>query len=224
MLEKNEIPVPSLPSEVASAARRRPGRPTNDAPVAEVQTRTLILKAARRLFIQRGFADVAVGEVAHAAGVTKPTLYYHFGDKEGLYADVLCDLMCEVGGYIRSVTEADAIARQRLEDLAAGYFQHADATMEPMLRDAAELLGAAHGRRVHETYAREMLAPIAALMRDGMRLGEIAEGNADFLVRAWFGLLDAFTAQGGHTARTPDEHRQVAIQVARFFLEGAAPR
>lgn len=224
MLEKNEIPVPSLPREVASAARRRPGRPTNDAPVAEVQTRTLILKAARRLFIQRGFADVAVGEVAHAAGVTKPTLYYHFGDKEGLYADVLCDLMCEVGGYIRSVTEADAIARQRLEDLAAGYFQHADATMEPMLRDAAELLGAAHGRRVHETYAREMLAPIAELMRDGMRLGEIAEGNADFLVRAWFGLLDAFTAQGGHTARTPDEHRQVAIQVARFFLEGAAPR
>jgi hypothetical protein len=57
-----------------------------------------------------------------------------------------------------------------------------------------------------------------------MRLGEITAGNADFLVRAWFGLLDAFTAQGGHTARMPEEHRQVAIQVARFFLDGAAPR
>lgn len=224
MLEKNETPTPSQPGETASATRRRPGRPTNDTPVAEVRTRTLILKAARRLFMQRGFADVAVGEVAHAAGVTKPTLYYHFGDKEGLYADVLCDLMREVGGYIRSVTEANASPRQRLEDLAAGYFQYADATMEPMLRDATELLGESHGRRVRETYEREMLAPIAELMRDGMRLGEVAEGNADFLVRAWFGLLDAFTAQGGHSARTPDEHRQVAVQVARFFLDGAAPR
>lgn len=224
MPNKNEISTPDSSGDTASVARRRPGRPTNSAPVAEVRTRTLILKAARRLFLQRGFADVAVGEVAHAAGVTKPTLYYHFGDKEGLYADVLCDLMREVGGYIRSVTEADASARQRLEDLAAGYFQNADATMEPMLRDATELLGESHGRRVHETYACEMLAPIAELMRDGMRLGEIAEGNAEFLVRAWFGLLDAFTAQGGHSARTPEEHRQVAVQVARFFLDGAAPR
>lgn len=227
MEENHEIPASSLPGEMAAAARRRPGRPTrptHGAPGVDVETRTLILIAARRLFMQRGFADVAVGEVAHAAGVTKPTLYYHFGDKEGLYADVLCDMMQEVGGYIRSVTEANATARQRLEDLTAGYFQYADATMEPVLRDATELLGESHGRRVHETYAREMLAPIAQLMRDGMHLGEIAEGNADFLVRAWFGLLDAFTAQGGHTARTPEEHRQVAIQVARFFLDGAAPR
>jgi AcrR family transcriptional regulator len=224
MEENHEIPASSLPGEMPAAARRRPGRPTHGAPGADVETRTLILIAARRLFMQRGFADVAVGEVAHAAGVTKPTLYYHFGDKEGLYADVLCDMMQEVGGYIRSVTEANATARQRLEDLTAGYFQYADATMEPVLRDATELLGESHGRRVHETYAREMLAPIAQLMRDGMRLGEIAEGNAVFLVRAWFGLLDAFTAQGGHTARMPEEHRQVAIQVARFFLDGAAPR
>jgi AcrR family transcriptional regulator len=223
MVEKHET-LASETADTASATRRRPGRPTNNAPVAEVETRTLILKAARRLFMQRGFADVAVGEVASAAGVTKPTLYYHFGDKEGLYADVLCDLMREIGGYIRSVTEADATARQRLEDLAAGYFQYADATMEPMLRDATELLGESHGRRVREAYEREMLAPIAELMRDGMRLGEVAEGNADFLVRAWFGLLDAFTAQGGHSARTPDEHRQVAVQVAQFFLGGAAPR
>jgi AcrR family transcriptional regulator len=224
MEENHEIPASSLPGEMPAAARRRPGRPTHGAPGADVETRTLILIAARRLFMQRGFADVAVGEVAHAAGVTKPTLYYHFGDKEGLYADVLCDMMQEVGGYIRSVTEANATARQRLEDLTAGYFQYADATMEPVLRDATELLGESHGRRVHEMYAREMLAPIAQLMRDGMRLGEIVEGNADFLVRAWFGLLDAFTAQGGHTARMPEEHRQVAIQVARFFLDGAAPR
>jgi AcrR family transcriptional regulator len=223
MVEKHET-LASETADTASATRRRPGRPTNNAPVAEVETRTLILKAARRLFMQRGFADVAVGEVASAAGVTKPTLYYHFGDKEGLYADVLCDLMREIGGYIRSVTEADATARQRLEDLAAGYFQYADATMEPMLRDATELLGESHGRRVRETYEREMLAPIAELMRDGMRLGEVAESNADFLVHAWFGLLDAFTAQGGHSSRTPEEHRQVAVQVAQFFLGGAAPR
>lgn len=206
------------------SARRRPGRPSSDAPVADVQTRTLILAAAQHLFMQRGFADVAVGEVADAAGVTKPTLYYYFGDKEGLYAEVLCDMMRTVGGYIRSVTDLEAPARQRLEDLATGYFQYADATMEPRLRDAIELLGAAHTQRVLQTYADEMFAPIVHLMRDGMVRGEIAQTDADFLVKAWFGLLDAFTAQGGHTVRTPGEHHEVALAVVRFFLAGAAPR
>jgi len=215
---------PDAPITPAIAPRRRPGRPANDAPIAEVETRTMILAVARRLFMQRGFADVSVGEVAAAAGVTKPTLYYHFGDKEGLYADVLCGVFEAVGVYIRSVTEQEASAPQRLVDLATGYFQHADATMEPQLRDATELLGQTHGLRVRQTYAREMLAPIATLMRDGMRRGEIARGDADFLVHAWFGLLDAFTAQGGHTARTASEHLQVATQVVRFFLDGAAPR
>lgn len=205
-------------------AARRPGRPAHSAPIADVETRTLLLAAARRLFLQRGYADVAVAEIAQAANVTKPTLYYHCGNKEGLYADVLCNVMEEVGGSIRAVTGADIPVRQRLEELAAGYYTHADTTMDPLLRDATELLTEHYTLRIRKTYEREMLAPITQLMREGMHRDEIAQASADFLVQAWLGLLDAFTAHGGHNARTLDEHRRVAIAVTTFFLDGAAPR
>jgi AcrR family transcriptional regulator len=43
-----------------------------------------IARAAARLFASQGYDATSVREIVEAAGVTKPTLYYHFGSKEGL--------------------------------------------------------------------------------------------------------------------------------------------
>jgi AcrR family transcriptional regulator len=207
-----------------SPGRRRVGRPPADAPVGEVETRQLILRRARTLFMHRGFADVSVGEVAEAVGVTKPTLYYHFGNKESLYTAVLCDLMQEVGGYIRLVARSDAPVRTRLIDLAKGYFIHADATMEPVLRDASELIGPKLAAEVHRAYHDEMLMPIEELMEEGIRMGEIRSLEPHHLVLALMGLLDAFTPSGGHSSRTIEQHQAMAAMLVSLFLDGAAAR
>lgn len=190
-----------------------------------METRDLILMQARRLFLQRGFADVSVGEVAAAVGVTKPTLYYHFGDKEGLYAAVLCDLMEEVGGYVRQITLLSHLSvRARLIELATGYFVHADGTMEPMLRDTNELIGPQRGQQVHEAYEANMLLPIEELLREGMQRNEIAERNPQPLVQALLGLFDAFTDASGPAARSEASHRATAEMLVSLYLDGAAPR
>lgn len=201
--------------------RRRPGRPSLAEPVAEVQTRSLILRHARVLFMQRGYADVSVGEVAEAVGVSKPTLYYHFHDKERLYAAVLIDMMTEVGGYVRSVVSRPLPVRDRLLELAYGYFLHADATMEPLLRDTSELIGRERAAQVLAAYHLELLEPIADLMRAGMASGEFAARDPYLVVRAFMGLLDAFTEPGGHLARDEAQHRQVSEQMVSLFLCGA---
>lgn len=43
-----------------------------------------IARVAARLFASGGFDATSVREIVEAAGVTKPTLYYHFGSKQGL--------------------------------------------------------------------------------------------------------------------------------------------
>src|SRR4051794_29486681 len=43
-----------------------------------------VARAAARLFAARGYDATPVRAIVEAAGVTKPTLYYHFGSKEGL--------------------------------------------------------------------------------------------------------------------------------------------
>ena len=46
------------------------------------------MNEALELFSAKGYEGVSVNELAEAAGITKPTLYYYFGSKEGLFEAV----------------------------------------------------------------------------------------------------------------------------------------
>jgi TetR/AcrR family transcriptional regulator, mexJK operon transcriptional repressor len=55
------------------------------------QKRTAIVAAALRLFQRDGFARTSVDAIAEEAGVSKRTIYNHYGDKENLFLSVVRD-------------------------------------------------------------------------------------------------------------------------------------
>lgn len=57
------------------------------APTAEARER--LLRAAEKLFAQKGYAATAVHELTDAAGVNRALLYYYFEDKHSLYKAVI---------------------------------------------------------------------------------------------------------------------------------------
>ena len=69
--------------------RGREGGP--DAVHARAQTSDSerIVGVAARLFNRRGFAEVTIGEIMMAAGLTHGGFYRHFGSKEELYAETV---------------------------------------------------------------------------------------------------------------------------------------
>ncbi len=46
------------------------------------ETRERILKAAARLFTERGYYETGIGDIAREAGIGRASFYYHFADKE----------------------------------------------------------------------------------------------------------------------------------------------
>src|SRR5271156_3919904 len=58
--------------------------------------RQRLLDAGLKLFANRGYAGTAVQDITEEARVTKPTLYYYFENKEGLFqapVDQLTDII-----------------------------------------------------------------------------------------------------------------------------------
>ena len=68
-------PAPAKPVKAAA-----PGRPK------DLEKGAAILEAAKRLFTTQGFDATSMDQIAAAAGVSKLTVYSHFGDKESLFA------------------------------------------------------------------------------------------------------------------------------------------
>jgi TetR/AcrR family transcriptional regulator len=58
---------------------------------APATSRARILAIAREEFASRGFTAARLQDIAERAGLTHPTLLYHFGSKERLYSAVIED-------------------------------------------------------------------------------------------------------------------------------------
>ena len=84
------------PPEHGEAAPREPAAlPVLGAPPPRradaARNREKVLAAARRLFAERGVANVTIEEVARAAGVGKGTVFHRFGDRAGLVMALVDD-------------------------------------------------------------------------------------------------------------------------------------
>ena len=64
---------------MSSSQDVKPGRPT------DLAKREAILRTAGRSFFDAGFAATSIEQVAADAGLSKVTVYNHFGDKRGLF-------------------------------------------------------------------------------------------------------------------------------------------
>lgn len=69
----------SIPAPAATAKAPSPGRPK------DLGKRAAILEAAKQMFTQQGFDGASMDQIAALAGVSKLTVYSHFGDKEALF-------------------------------------------------------------------------------------------------------------------------------------------
>ena len=49
------------------------------------RTRSAVMRAAERLFAERGFAGTSMRDLAEASGISQPLIHHHFGSKDALY-------------------------------------------------------------------------------------------------------------------------------------------
>jgi len=99
------------PEETGSVRRSR-GRPPN--PELRNAKHARMLKAAMDLFIQRGYEEVSVEEIARSAGQSKGAFYWYFKDKEDCVRQLITTLSKNLDEGLLDQLNAGSSARERL--------------------------------------------------------------------------------------------------------------
>ncbi|MHA7820192.1 MAG: TetR/AcrR family transcriptional regulator [Erythrobacter sp.] len=98
------------------AERKKLGRPS------DIAKREAIVEAAGERFFDAGFAATSIEQVAADAGVSKVTIYNHFGDKRALFAASV-ERECEkMRGHFSLEDMPTGSIRERLEGIAHAMF------------------------------------------------------------------------------------------------------
>jgi AcrR family transcriptional regulator len=135
------------------------------------QTREEILRAARRLFAERGYARTSVRDVADAAGVSPQTVYDSIGSKQALVARLNDTIDAEAGvGAIamksaRSTDPAEIVATPAR--ITRSILEHSGDVLRALVTGAAAEpdLDAvlAEGQRRHSAGAASVVAALEGL-------------------------------------------------------------
>lgn len=101
---------------VSNPEKRKVGRPSDEA------KRAAIILAASDRFMRDGFAATSIEQVAADAGVSKVTIYNHFGDKRGLFTASV-ERECEkMRGYFTLDEIPTGSIEKRLTTIAEAMF------------------------------------------------------------------------------------------------------
>jgi AcrR family transcriptional regulator len=163
-------------------------------------TRRALLDSAAEAFVDRGFADASLDDIAQAARLTKGALYHHFASKQELFRAVFEEVEAEM---IAAVRRAGGGESDPWQGLLAGTRAFLDACLTPRYRRIAleegpAALGWQRWREIDERYA---LALVVASLDALMRTGVLRRQPVELLARV---VLAALTEAGLAVAAASD--------------------
>jgi AcrR family transcriptional regulator len=199
------------------------------ADVTYSQTAIKILSTAKRLFMQRGYRAVSINDIVQAAEITKPTLYYHFADKDELFTQMALHTLAEMHQRMDAAIEGIHETAGRLVALAEVAMNASDGDTRMMRHQIREHLGPAQQARIAVAFQQQMVEPLRQVMEEGVARGELSRRDPGELAWLYLSFIEGF-----HREPEPALESEYGspIVVAHFpipalidlFLHGVAPR
>ena len=169
-------------------------------------TRAELVRVARGLFAENGYAETPIELVAERAGVTKGALYHHFRNKRDLFQAVFEQIETELCEGI--VLAAAAAGDDVWGALQAGVRAFMEGALDPacqrvVLIEGPSVLGWEEWREIEERYGFGLTK---ASLETAMEAGVLVKRPVEPLARLFLAALSEAAVQ---VARASDQKKEM---------------
>jgi TetR/AcrR family transcriptional regulator len=182
-----------------------------------------ILGTALDLFAVKGYDATSVREICEAAGITKPTLYYFFGSKDGVFQALVS------GGFVQYRTMVDAALatpgpfRHRAKVLARAMFESASAKPK-FWRFMHSVIWAPPGTALPPTepctqFYDGVIEALSLAAEEAVSDGELAPGAVNVRMLILMGAVSE-AATGYVIAGKPELTPELADRIIDVIIDG----
>jgi AcrR family transcriptional regulator len=189
------------------------------------EARAQILRAALKHFAHSGYAAASVQSIVDEAGVSKPTLYYHFQDKAGLFQALVDQAHDERHRLMHAAVAEGKDVRGQLVEILTTQFDYMQKNRELMRIAFATAFAAPgevpEGLRYSEKCERNFEF-IHAVMKKAVAAGVMdKQFDSRELAFGFYGLLNSYLVSHLLMPDCP-LNRATAARIVKLFLAGAA--
>jgi len=184
--------------------------------------RSAYLAAAATLFAARSYAEVTIGDLGEAAGVSGPALYKHFANKEAVLVELLVAVSQRLLGAAQEIVADDLPAAEKLERLVAFHTDFALQESDTILIQGRDLglLPPDASRRVRSlqrAYLEQWRTVLTAVRP------ELDRDECELRLQGVFGLLNSTAFSSGHIGPRARSARILAGMALSCLLAEARP-
>ena len=185
-------------------------------------TRGRIFLSAAQLFAQKGYNGVSMRELAAHSGISKPTIYYYFGSKEGIYSSLVQTGLSHGEAYINEIYKRPIPIKEKLVCLAKFYFEQSIEYPE-FVKFLLSLVIVTEKLQFLDVFIKEATKwkkAIADLIQEGISLGEFgASANPVLAADIFMGSITHFLWRQVNSKKRLLSH-SLAEQMVELLFKG----
>lgn len=190
-----------------------------------MDNREAILQSALKLFCTRGYDAAGVQEIVDQAGITKPTLYYYFGSKQGLLKEILYSNIADLEKQLLEAVEIPGDVPMVLYRVARAYFDFAGSHWQFYLFMLSQFYSGRETEGFREVYPliQRYYRLVVKIFEDASdRLGNMRGRQEQFAV-SFMGILDSHMMMLGRDTRQDEAivmSDEKTYEIVHQFLYG----
>ncbi|NCB92269.1 MAG: TetR/AcrR family transcriptional regulator [Clostridia bacterium] len=190
-----------------------------------MDNREIILQSALDLFCARGYDAVGVQEIVDRAGVTKPTLYYYFGSKQGLMEEILHSNSAILEEMLKEAAETEGQVADILYQVARAYFDFAGTHRKFYLLMMSQLYAGreTEGFQVVFPLIRKYYQLVVKIFEDSAHILGNMRGRQEQFAVSFMGILDSHMMMLGRDIREEESinmSNEKTYEIVHQFLYG----